>query len=80
MTLGPIPGLASSEPTSQSIRGVWVFTFASCPAVGSALDIGAKATAAQVIPEPANAIFLMLISFSGSFQNKSMFWAVTDMP
>src|SRR5271155_3003921 len=57
MTLGPIPGSASSEPISQSIRGVWVFTFASCPAVGSALASGAKVNAAM--PSPASAIFLM---------------------
>src|ERR1700751_4947542 len=57
MTLGPIPGSASSEPISQSIGGVRVFTFASCPAVGSALAGGAKASAAM--PSPASAILFI---------------------
>src|ERR1700722_2200256 len=57
MTFGPIPGSASSEPTSQSIGGVWVFTFASCPVVGSALAVGANTIAAQ--PIPTNALFLI---------------------
>src|SRR3984893_18598143 len=63
MTLGPIPGSASSEPISQSIRGVWVFTFASCPAVGSAMASGEKASVAQAIPTPDSAIFLTVVPF-----------------
>jgi hypothetical protein len=58
MTFGPIPGSASSEPISQSIRGAWVFTVASWPAVGSALASGKNASVAQAIPTPESAIVL----------------------
>ena len=52
-----------AEPISQSIGGVRVFTFASCPAVGSALASGEKASVAQAIPTPESAICLTVVPF-----------------
>ena len=57
--IGADPRSASSEPISQSIAGIWVWTFASCPTVGSAPAGRAKVSAA--IPSPDSVI--LLISF-----------------